>query len=266
MSLADYLEKNYGKKKSKSKQTKSRGPDIVEDETDAWADAVSEEPDHRPKKVARAQSANKSGWKKLGTSEVSLDQPKPFVGGLQTAEQLAEEAAHEEERIRREMESLEAEGQAETIYRDTSGRQVDAQRELEDEMRQKELEQQEKLRLRRQVNQGIVQQREAEQEKSLLEGMKAESAHAGEGAYDEELRHKARHDDPAAQFLKKRKSRRLPEIPVYKGNYPANRFNIPPGFRWDGVDRSNGFESKWLRRQNERKDRAALSYSMQYDL
>ena len=63
--------------------------------------------------------------------------------------------------------------------------------------------------------------------------------------------------DPMASFFENEEEVSTLTIsgkPRYKGRIlPPNRFGILPGYRWDGVDRSNGFENKLLRARSTRK-------------
>ncbi|CAG2118850.1 unnamed protein product, partial [Medioppia subpectinata] len=73
----------------------------------------------------------------------------------------------------------------------------------------------------------------------------------GDVDLDKLLRDKEREDDPMLAMMRKnrveeqRQEGTLKVMPKYKGPPPPlNRFSIGPGYRWDGVDRSNGFEKK----------------------
>ena len=76
---------------------------------------------------------------------------------------------------------------------------------------------------------------------------------------DAMYREKIHAEDPMAQYMmskrqKKQKKTKAekngggPERPVYKGPTPRpNRFEIQPGYRWDGRDRGNGWEDRLLK-------------------
>ncbi|CAF3610766.1 unnamed protein product [Rotaria sp. Silwood1] len=71
---------------------------------------------------------------------------------------------------------------------------------------------------------------------------------------DSMLKQKERQDDPMLKYLSNKTSdvsdrsnirNNSPVKPRYRGRDPqTNRFHIWPGYRWDGLDRSNGFEKK----------------------
>nr|XP_022323350.1 BUD13 homolog [Crassostrea virginica] len=80
---------------------------------------------------------------------------------------------------------------------------------------------------------------------------------------DAMLKDQERADDPMLAFIKKRKTKDngKKDLPKYSGPPPPpNRFGIMPGYRWDGVDRSNGFEKSIYAKMSDKKAVADLAY------
>ncbi|KAJ2846633.1 Pre-mRNA-splicing factor cwc26 [Coemansia brasiliensis] len=180
--------------------------------------------------------------------------PEPKMRyGLQTAQAVKEDTERERASYLRKLQesSDEISGRgAQTVYRDPkTGKIIDAQQMLKDEEDKKRRREQLKEK-QKEWNQGLVQQRERAEELRKLAQVRQAGSAALESDLDAEQRAKMRWNDPAQKFLEnKDSSRDVNKYPEYKGYAPPNRFGIRPGYRWDGVDRSNGFEKELFKSQ-----------------
>ncbi|KAF2236126.1 hypothetical protein EV356DRAFT_531371 [Viridothelium virens] len=192
--------------------------------------------------------------------------------GLQTKEQVAAALAERQAEEQAELAKATAEGRGgaaqETIYRDASGRiinvamkRAEARRAAEEEARKKR----EEVEARK----GDVQRAEEERKKQDLREAKymTVARRADDEEMNAELKERERWNDPAAGFLVKKKKggKSATGKPLYQGSSAPNRYGIRPGHRWDGVDRSNGFEKKYFAARNRKENIRDLEYAWQMD-
>eukprot|EP00041_Stephanoeca_diplocostata_P006694 m.91530 g.91530 ORF g.91530 m.91530 type:complete len:173 (+) comp16494_c0_seq2:542-1060(+) len=101
-----------------------------------------------------------------------------------------------------------------------------------------------------------LQEREQQRADELREMAKPFARHADDTDMNQLLKEEIRADDPMAAYMLKQREKAIVASgrtvrPKYKGPWPSNRYNIPPGYRWDGRDRSNGFEKKLMLYKNK---------------
>ncbi|KAG0261014.1 hypothetical protein BG011_001433 [Mortierella polycephala] len=182
--------------------------------------------------------------------------------GLQTAHQVKRDMEKKQQAHIDRMRALDptkSGRDAETVYRDSQGRKVDrVQEKIEAaETARREVERQER---QMEWGKGLVQREEEEERKKREqeEKFKPLARYKDDTELNEEMMERERWNDPAAKFLTgtKKSKKSAPKFPLYQGNIPPNRFSIRPGYRWDGVDRSNGFETDYFQRMNAKQSRA----------
>ncbi|XP_067421974.1 BUD13 homolog isoform X2 [Emydura macquarii macquarii] len=185
--------------------------------------------------------------------------------GLVSADLLRKEQ-QDLRRHDRKNKHLEAESQnAETVFRDKSGRRRDLTQERLEQQKKAEAKS-ERDELYAKWGKGLAQSRQQQQnvEDAVKEMQKPLARYIDDQDLDQMLREQEREGDPMANFIKKKKAKESKdkrEKPRYSGPAPPlNRFNIWPGYRWDGVDRSNGFEQKRFARQASKKAVQELAY------
>ncbi|KAL8929438.1 MAG: hypothetical protein Q9172_000489 [Xanthocarpia lactea] len=190
--------------------------------------------------------------------------------GLQTADQVTAQLKRKqaEERKRFLTDGAEHSGQGkETIYRDASGRIINVAMKRA-EARKKADEEAAKAAAQIEAQKGDVQRAERERKKEALKDAKymPVARYEDDVEMNEEMKDRERWNDPAAQFLtKKKQGRSVTGKPLYAGPFTPNRYGIKPGHRWDGVDRGNGFEKEYFAARNRRRDLKELDYAWQMD-
>ncbi|KAL7629163.1 Pre-mRNA-splicing factor cwc26 [Parahypoxylon ruwenzoriense] len=170
-------------------------------------------------------------------------------------------------------------GEAETVYRDATGRRVDASMKRA-ELRREAQEAAAKEAAAKEALRGEVQAEDARRRRERLDDAKlmAVARHADDADLNREMREQVRWGDTMARFVEPKggsgggggggettRKKKLKGRPIYQGAWTPNRYQIRPGYRWDGVDRGNGFEAERFKAINRRERNKGLEYSWQMD-
>ncbi|KAK3653669.1 Pre-mRNA-splicing factor cwc26 [Elasticomyces elasticus] len=212
----------------------------------------------------------------VGEDGADYDGPTMASGalaGLQSAGQVTAALKRREKQEKKAMQDagLDPTGKAqETIYRDASGRIINVAMKRA-EIRAKAEEEERKKAEELESRKGDVQRREKEERKADLVEAKVMGVarYADDKKLNDELKDRERWNDPMAQLLATKPSSKGTKSKgggkSYQGAFEPNRYGIRPGWRWDGVDRGNGFERKWFAARNKAKNRQDLEYHWQQD-
>ncbi|CAH2061879.1 unnamed protein product, partial [Iphiclides podalirius] len=183
--------------------------------------------------------------------------------GLQDALQLRKENEafrKREEEVFRKMTDEVSGRNAKAVSRSKRETSEERQKLREKAERQKELDDKYK-KWSRGLKQ--IEAQEARVQEYIHEAAKPLARHKDDRDLEQNLKQIERAGDPMLQYIREKKVERGeigPEKPQYKGNFPPNRFSIRPGYRWDGVDRSNGYEKKYFEQQSKKRAQEEEAY------
>ncbi|GME98560.1 hypothetical protein B5S31_g5051 [[Candida] boidinii] len=232
-------------------------------------DDINADSDNTPTLV-KSNKSHKGAWKRIDTNEIvdrNVEKEETSTSNKDITIEKPNDRSH-----------------LQTVYRDLKGNKLDIDpntvtkdiSKSKDEERKKKVNEREK-RLRDANESEIQKSKRSKREKNsdvIKESYKLNQSE-NDIDYNSMKLGEIKSDDPALSFNKnlisKYKSNNnnnsdknisVTGRKLYTGPHPQNRFNIKPGYRWDGVDRSNGFENKWFDKQAEIREKQILSYTL----
>ncbi|KAL3990764.1 Pre-mRNA-splicing factor of RES complex family protein [Acanthocheilonema viteae] len=181
---------------------------------------------------------------------------KPVIGksaGLKTLESHREEMKQLQENEMKLLKSWDGYTSGTDVAVTRRAKLSGKKRETKEDRERKEREakkQQELEEKYKSWNKGLRQLKERTEKLNEMARVAQEdfARHVDDRAMNEHLKEQLHEKDPMYKYVKKKKENAEMKsgtaYPKYKGSWPPNRFNIAPGYRWDGVNRSNGFEDR----------------------
>lgn len=134
------------------------------------------------------------------------------------------------------------------VYRDKSGKRITREQWLLLQGKKKITSKRSEPAQELEWGKGIVQKLDSEA-KALEERKLAQeplNRYDIDADYDKQLQTQQRWDDPMSR---KQARSTVGDVPKSRFTGVPNRFNIEPGYRWDGVIRGNGYEDRWFKVQ-----------------
>jgi hypothetical protein len=139
---------------------------------------------------------------------------------------------------------------ASTVFRDKDGKKISEEEYIEMKKKEREKKKDYVIQTEFEWGTGLVQKRQqmTEEEQIAQEMSKPFARYEGkDDDIEEELKRIQREGDPMEKFLKKKKKTKK------NLDFPPNRYMIAPGKKWDGIDRSNGYEKTYLQNLNKKR-------------